>query len=408
VSWSRGVAAGTERRRRQGVLRSFFYANRRLFVFLALANFLLQFGHRIWSATFNNFAVERLAIGPDMVGWIQSGREIPGLLAIGVALLAMVFSELRIVAVSIILLGAGILLTGQSGSVPMLFGATLVMSIGFHCFGPAANGALMMSVDYARAPRILGWMRTIAAGAGVLGTLAIFFLVDRIGYPSLFLVVGGVIIFGGFALFAMGTGGHNLPERRKARFRRKYWLFYVLAFLAGSRRHILTTFAPFLLVRDFHVAVQVMSILFLVNSLINTFAHQMIGRTIARIGERWVLTAAYAVLIPVFLGYAYASHLILLFVLFAVDNVLFSFNAGLTTYIQKIAVSPEELTSNIAAQETIGHVAAVFMPAFGGVLWAFLGSKVPFLIGVGIAVISVAFAQLIRVTPSDRTAKEPV
>jgi len=132
----------------------------------------------------------------------------------------------------------------------------------------------------------------------------------------------------------------------------------------------------------------------------------MIGRAIARIGERWMLTIAYVALVPVFLGYAYVSRLWLLFALFAVDNVLFSFNAGLTTYIQKIAVSPEELTSNIAAQETIGHVAAVFMPAFGGILWAFLGSKVPFLIGVGIAVISVAFAQLIRVTPSDRAAGE--
>ena len=148
-------------------MREFLRKNRRLFAFLVGANFLLQFGHRTWQATFNNFAVERLAIGPDVVGWIQSGREIPGLLAIGVALLALFFSELRIIAVSIVLLGVGILLTGQSGSVSMLFAATLIMSFGFHFFGPAANGALMMSVDRAEAPRVLGWMRTIAAGAGV-------------------------------------------------------------------------------------------------------------------------------------------------------------------------------------------------------------------------------------------------
>jgi len=200
----------------------------------------------------------------------------------------------------------------------------------------------------------------------------------------------------------MGSGGHKLPERRKARLRKRYWVFYVLAFLGGSRRHILTTFAPFLLVRDFHVAVQVMSLLYLANALINTFAHQMIGRAIARIGERWILTVAYVALIPVFLGYAYIPHLPILFVLFAADNVLFGFNAALTTYIQKIAVSREELTSNLAAQETIGHLAAVVMPVFGGVMWALLGSKVPFLIGVGIAVLSVGFAQVVRVTPSDR------
>jgi len=368
-----------------------------LFVFLVVANFLLQFGHRIWSATFNNFAVERIGIGPDMVGWIQSVREIPGLLAIGLALLALVFSELRIIAVSIMLLGLGILLTGQATTIPMLLGATLVMSFGFHFFGPAANGALMMSTNKAQAPRVLGWMRTIAAGAGVLGTAIILLLVERIGYEALFLTVGGVLIAGGLILIPLGSKGHKLRGRRKARFRKQYWVFYVLAFLAGSRRHILTTFAPFLLVKDFHVAVQVMSLLYLANALINTFAHQLIGRAIVRIGERWMLTIAYATLIPVFLGYALVSYLPILFGLFALDNVLFSFNAGLTTYIQKIAVSPDELTSNLAAQEAIGHVAAVFMPAFGGILWALLGSRVPFLIGVGIAVVSVIFAQWVRV-----------
>jgi MFS family permease len=378
-------------------MRDLFRKNRRLFIFLVVANFLLQFGHRIWQATFNNFAVERIGIGPDAVGWIQSVREIPGLLAIGLALLALIFSELRIVAASIVLLGVGILLTGQATTVPMLLVATLVMSIGFHFFGPASNGALMMSVDKPDGPRALGWMRTIAASAGVLGTVAILLLVERIGYEALFLTVGAVVIAGGLILFPLGSGGHDLPPRRKAKFRRRYWVFYVLAFLTGSRRHILTTFAPFLLVKDFHVAVQVMSILYLANSLINTYAHQMIGKAIARFGERWILSIACAALIPVFLGYALVSYLPILFGLFALDSVLFSFNAGLTTYIHKIAISPEELTANLAAQEAIGHIAAVFMPVFGGTLWILLGAQAPFLIGVGIAVVSLAMAQFVRV-----------
>jgi len=387
-------------------MRDFFHRNRRLFVFLVVANFLLQFGHQIWQATFNNFAVERIGIGPDAVGWIQSVREIPGLLVIGLALLALFFSELRIIAASIVLLGAGILLTGQATTVPMLLAATLVMSTGFHFFGPAANSVLMMTAEKTEAPRALGWMRAIAAGAGAIGTIVILVLVDRIGYPALFLSTGVVLIVGGVALFRMGSGGHKLPPRRKARFRRRYWVFYVLSFLAGSRRHILTTFAPFLLVRNFQVAVQVMAILYLVNSLINAYAHQLIGKAIVRIGERWILTIAYAALIPVFLGYAYVANLWILFALFAIDSVLFSLNAGLTTYIQKIAVSPEELTSNMAAQQAIGHIAAVFMPAFGGVMWALLGPRVPFLIGVGIAVISVIFAQCVR-TPSSAGSAGP-
>jgi len=59
----------------------------------------------------------------------------------------------------------------------------------------------------------------------------------------------------------------------------------------------------------------------------------MIGNAIARFGERWILSIAYAVLIPVSPGYALVPYLPILFGLFALDSVLFSFNAGLTTSI---------------------------------------------------------------------------
>jgi len=390
-----------EDRFRASAIGRFYEQNKRLFIFLVIANFLLQFGHRIWSATFNNFAVERLDVGAEMIGWIQAVREWPGLLAIGLAVLAIFLSELRIAAASLVLLGTGILLTGQSSSVGMLMAATVTMSFGFHFFGPAAGGALMMSVDKKDAPRIFGWMRTIAAAAGVLGTLAIILLVDRMGYPALFLTVGIIIVVGGVLLFVMGSHGHKLPERRKACWRLRYWVFYVLAFLAGSRRHILTTFAPFLLVKDFAVAVQIMSLLYLINSLVNTFAHQLIGRAIAQFGERRILSIASLTLIPVFLGYAYIDRLWILFVLFSIDNLLFSFNAGITTYLQKIAVSPGEITGNLATQETIGHAAAVILPPLGGMIWATYGSETLFLVGVGIALVSLLFTQFVRTEASD-------
>ena len=120
-----------------------------------------------------------------------------------------------------------------------------------------------------------------------------------------------------------------------------------------------------------------------------------------------MLTIAYVALVPVFLGYAYVPSIYVVYGLFALDSVLFSFNAALTTYIRKIAVTEEEITSNMAAQETIGHIAAVFMPVLGGALWIFLGPRVPFLIGVAIAAISVVFVQFIRVPTCGERVEEP-
>ena len=81
---------------------------RRMLVYLTVSNLLLYFGFRVWQAMFNNFAVEEIGIGPGSIGWVQALREIPGLLGFLLGFLALVLSEVRIMALSVILLGAGI------------------------------------------------------------------------------------------------------------------------------------------------------------------------------------------------------------------------------------------------------------------------------------------------------------
>ena len=306
-------------------------------------------------------------------------------------------------ALSIVALGIGIILTGQAASLPLLLVATVIMSFGFHYFGPSSNGVVLMSISHEEAPRILGRLRSLGAMSALLATGAVYLFADRIGYRGMFLAVGALVAFGGAVLFPFGKGQHGLPPRRKLRLRKRYWLFYTLAFLMGSRRHIFTTFAIFLLVRNHGISVQTTAILFLVNSLINIYGYSLIGRLVSRLGERIVLTVAFATLIPVSLGYAYIGYLPILFGLYVVDNILFGCNLAMTTYLQKIAVSPEELTSNLSVQETINHASAVVVPVVGGAIWVLFGSQAPFLGGVRIAVISLVLAQLIRTPARART-----
>ncbi len=378
-------------------MRRLFEQHRGLFVYLIASSFLLNFGHRVWQAMFNNFAVEKIGVGPEAIGWIQSVRELPGLLAFLLAFLALVMSELRIIALSLVLLGIGLVFTGQATTIPILLVATVVMSLGFHFFEPCSSGVVLMSIEREESPKVLGQLRSLGAIAAIAATGAVYLLVDRLGYRALFSIVGVAVAVGGAVLFVRGRGEYALPPKRRVRLRKQYWLFYTLAFLMGSRRHIFTTFAPFLLVLTYGVNVRTMSILFLVNALVNTYVYQKVGKLVPKLGERTILSIAFALLIPVFLGYAYVSLLPLLFVLFVVDNMLFGFNLGLTTYLQKIAVTPEELTTNLSAQTTINHISAVIVPIVGGTIWALLGSQATFLIGVGIAGISLLLVQLIRV-----------
>lgn len=378
-------------------MRRLLERNRSLFIYLIVSSFLLNFGHRVWQAMFNNFAVEKIGVGPEAIGWIQSVRELPGLMAFLLAFLALVLSEVRIMALSLVVLGIGLVFTGQATTIPILLGATIVMSFGFHFFEPCSSGIVLMSIEREESPKVLGQLRSLGAIAALIATGVVYLLVDRLGYRALFLIVGAAVAVGGVILLARGSGEHGLPPKRKVKLRKRYWLFYTLAFLMGSRRHIFTTFAPFLLVLTYGVNVRTMSILFLVNALVNTYVYQKVGKLVPKLGERTILSIAFALLIPVFLGYAYVSVLPILFALFVVDNMLFGFNLGLTTYLQKIAITPEELTSNLSAQTTINHISAVIIPVVGGTIWALLGSQATFFIGVGIAVVSLVLAQWIRV-----------
>ena len=382
-------------------MRRLFEQHRGLFIYLVVSSFLLNFGHRVWQAMFNNFAVEKIGVGPEAIGWIQSVRELPGLLAFLLAFLALVFSELRIMALSLVVLGIGLVFTGQATTIPMLLLATIVMSFGFHFFEPCSSGVVLMTIEREESPKVLGQLRSLGAIAALIATGVVYLLVDRLGYRALFLIVGIVVAVGGAILFTRGRGEHGLPPKRRVKLRKRYWLFYTLAFLMGSRRHIFTTFAPFLLVLTYGVNVQTMSILFLVNALFNTYVYQKVGKLVPKLGERTILTIAFALLIPVFLGYAYVTVLPILFALFVIDNMLFGFNLGLTTYLQKIAITPEELTSNLSAQATINHISAVIIPVVGGAIWALLGSQATFLIGVGIAAVSLILVQWIRVPAAE-------
>jgi predicted MFS family arabinose efflux permease len=187
--------------------------------------------------------------------------------------------------------------------------------------------------------------------------------------------------------------------RQRTPIRRQYWLYYVLEFLMGSRRHIFTTFAIFMLVQVYGISVRQTALLFLVNNLISTYAAAQLGKLVVRFGERKVLTFNFTGLIGVFLGYAYVSYLPVLFALFVLDHIFFGFNLAIESYFQKIALSPQEITSNVSMAQTINHVSALVVPVLGGILWEQVSPSAPFLAGVVVAVISLVLVQFIRTEP---------
>lgn len=371
--------------------------NRRLLVFIILSNFVLNFGFQVWQTLFNNFAVEELAAGPAAVGLIQAVREVPGLLGFVLAFLALYVSELRIMSLSIVLMGVGVVLSGQATGIPFLMFSTLLMSLGFHFFYPSSSAVVLMAIKKEDTPRMLGNLGSLGSLASVAGTGLVLLLAARAGYRNMFTGVGILVIAGGLLLLAIRGHKGGLPTGRRVRLRRRYWLYYTLSFLLGSRRHIFTTFAVFLLVREYHVSVQTTALLFLVNSIINVVTLRLTGQWVGRLGERLAMTITFSSLALIFLGYAYVTALPALFGLFILDNIFFGFNVALPSYFQKIAVTPEEITSNLSVEQAIQHIAAIIVPLVGGTVWELFGARAPFLFGVGIVLAGLLLAQRIRI-----------
>jgi predicted MFS family arabinose efflux permease len=378
-------------------------------VVIVLSNLLLSFGFQLWRSLFNNFAVQEMGVRADQMGLIQSIREVPGLLGFSVGLLALVMTEMRIAGFSVILMGIGIVLTGGAGDIAGLVASTLLMSVGFHFFMPGNSSAVLMLVGKDETPRMLGRLSSLGALTALAGAGVVFLALDAVGFRPLFYAAGALLIVGGLALLPWTrqpvrpaepqSAGAPRARRagQRASIRRRYWLYYTMQFLMGSRRHIFTTFAIFLLVDTHGVDAETVTLLFVINNLAGLFLYQQFGKLIARFGERPVLALNFVLLIFVFLGYAYVSLLPVLYVLFVADHVLFGSSIALQSYLQKIAVHPQDITPNVSLGQTINHIAAVVVPLVGGVVWEAVGSRYTFLVGVAIVIVSLFMVQWMRV-----------
>ena len=136
-----------------------------------------------------------------------------------------------------------------------------------------------------------------------------------------------------------------------------------------------------------------MLVLQFVNAILISITAPAMGKYIDKHGERGPLTFYSIGLIAVFLGYASFHNVYALYGLFLIDNVLFSFGVGFTTYLHRI-VRPGELTPCLAMGTTMNHIAAVAVPCTGAWLWQrYHNYQIPFWVGVGIACVALVANQ---------------
>lgn len=352
-------------------------------------------GLQTWRTLFNNFAVEVGHLQGNHIGIIQGVREIPGFLALLAIFVMKLIPEHKLSALSILILGLGVGLTGFFPSFSGLIVTTLIMSFGFHYYETTNQSLTLQYFDRQTSPWVFGKIRSVGASSNIVAGIAVLALSYLLNYQQMFLSAG--ILIAGMAVWAFlqNPTDKNIPVQKKQMVvRKKYWLFYALTFLAGARRQIFVAFAVFLLVKRFQFSVQDVTFLFILNNLINYFINPLIGKAIIRFGERKVLSLEYFSIMLIFTTYAFAQNKMLIAVLYILDNIFFNFSIAIRTYFQKIG-DPQDIAPSMAFGFTVNHIAAVVIPAIGGLLWM-IDYRIPFLAGTALGLCSLVLIQFIR------------
>ncbi len=377
-------------------------------LFLTAIYFVNWLGFAAWQALLNNFAREQAGFTGAEIGLLQSVREIPGFLAFTAVFFFMIMREQTLAYLSLVTLGVGVALTGYYPTVTGLLVTTTIMSAGFHYLETASQSLQLQLMKKAEAPRLMGRIVGWGAVAQLIAYAAIWIAweVFRPTYQSMYLAAGIATV--AIAVAAMSFFGRfegETPQRKGIVLRRRYGLYYALTFMYGARRQIFMVFGAFLLVERFGFSLADIAKLLIVACLFNTIAGPRLGALVGHLGERRTIMFENIVLIAVFAGYALASGGAfgatggwIASGLFVIDGVFFTLVIAQKTYFQKIA-DPADIAPTAAVAFTINHIAAVFIPFGFGLIWV-RDPGVVFMIGAGIAVISLVMSVLVPRHPA--------
>lgn len=372
-----------------------------LLILMAIA---LPLAFSVWSALLNNFVVEIIRFDGLDIGLLHTIREIPGFLAVGVISILLFFREQTLALLMLCVLGLATAVTAWFPFLSGILTITLLSSIGFHFFETVNQSLQLQWFSKKEAPRKLGKLMAIGSAATLI---AYTFLV--LGWDKLNLSFNSAYMIAGFSCFSLAVLGYlifpnfeaPIPQTKKMVLRKRYWLYYLLQFMSGARRQIFVVFAGFMMVERFGLDVQQLTTIYLINLMFNIALAPLLGRAVARYGERKALAVEYFGLSLVFFAYGgiylFGWGVFIATLLYLLDHLFFALALAIKTYFQKIA-DPQDIAATAAVAFTINHIAAIFLPLGLGFLWL----TSPFLVfctAGTLSVISFALALLIPRQP---------
>ncbi len=386
------------------ILNKFLNSPRDFILFL-FAISILGFSQSIFDSTFNNYLNETFSIKSIDRTILELPRELPGLLIIFVSLMLFFMRSRRIAAFANLITSLGLfLICFFSFSFNIMLVWLFIFSTGQHLFLPLTSSIGMELAKKGEEGKRLRQLNSSNNLFLILGSFIIFigfkflnfnfkisFLISAIGY-----LIASILIY-------FMSPNEEISSSKRFILRKKYSLYYILVILFGTRKQVFLTFAPWVLVTVFHQKTQIIATLLTIGGLIGIFFKPVLGRAIDILGEKVILAIEAIMLIFVCIGYGFSQFifsntiaLVIIFICYILDQLLMSFGMARATYLKKIAVSKEEISSTLTLGTSIDHVFSITIALTGGIIWNMFGYQYIFLIAALISLINLFFVLKIK------------
>ncbi|NLI46060.1 MAG: MFS transporter [Acidobacteria bacterium] len=343
---------------------------------------LLGINNGILTATFNNYLFDSFHVSASARGLIEFPRELPGFAMIFVTGALAAFS-LRLWAVLVgLTTGVGILGLGYlSPTLSLMIFWMMLWSLGDHLFITAEATIGLKLAEANRAGRRLGQLTGARNLSMILGTAAVWLLMDRLGvrYPGVYTLAAATAILAAVAFSRLRLPGDGGGNHRRFVLKKRYTRFYLLNIFWGARKQLFLTFSPWVLVSVFHTPPQTIALLVMAAAVGGVVFRQYFGLAVDRFGERAVLVVDGVAMAAICLGFALSANIHLLYGLFVLDSLMFATRIARITYLNKIAADKREIAPTLSMGLTLDHAVSMIVPFLGGFLWDASGYPAVFL-----------------------------
>ena len=351
--------------------------SRDFFIFLTIS-FLLGIVSAVETTSMANRLYEDLNFTIMQRSFLETPRELPGLLTVVIIGLLNGLGDIKIAAVANIIGGIGLLFFGF---VPAEFSLVLISlviySIGMHLYIPLSSSISMSFAKDDQCGKRLGEIQGLGNLSVILASAALYLLYRSfdVSYTIVF-AIGGIAMMASGILFLTMSESHQIKSEKRFVFKKDYKLYYLLSIVNGARKQITLTFLPWLIIVTFGQPVTTITFLFFLVCLINVVFKPLIGNFIDKKGEKLTLQLEALLMAVVCIGLAFAKTLFPFSVALAIvggcyvlDNLLLSASMARATYVRRIATKPSDVSRTLSMGLSLDHIVSMFIPILAGYIW---------------------------------------